>query len=231
MTLFYRKEVLNGRIFQTRIKTKIKEMINTKIKVEDETYDFGDMIDNEYVSDFPIYSHRMRSTFVKGAQLIDEFLTETDSNLVKMEAAFKKNFTDFQKLKEQEIKVYIEGRKTDLNSWFETKKREYNFWYGERVRSMDGKLATVDTKIQTLDNKIGRFVELERGFHATDSKAGIITLNKVKEIVRTATPTASGNTKGLINEDRVIELARSAVTIPSVEKATHTDIDNILKRR
>lgn len=101
-----------------------------------------------------------------------------------MEAAFKKNFTDFQRLKEQEIKVYIEGRKTDLNSWFETQKREYNFWYGQKVKSMDGKLATVDTKIQTLDNKIGRFVELERGFHATDSKAGIITQNKVRELAR-----------------------------------------------
>lgn len=62
--------------FKQESRQKIKEMINTKIKVEDETYDFGDMIDNEYVSDFPIYSHRMRSTFVKGAQLNIEFLTE-----------------------------------------------------------------------------------------------------------------------------------------------------------
>lgn len=210
--------------FRQGSRQKIKEMINTKIKVEDKTYDFGDMIDNEYVSDFPIYSHRMRSTFIKGAQLVDEFLSETDSNLVKMEDAFKKNFTDFQKRKEQEIKVYIEGRKTDINSWFDTQRREYNFWYGEKVQSMNGKLATVDKKIQTLDNKIGRFAELEQGLHATDSKAGLITLNKVKEIVRTATPTASGSTKGLISEDKVKELA------PKPQVATHYDVDEILKR-
>lgn len=102
----------------------------------------------------------------------------------------------------------------------------------KRIETLENKTSNVDT---TLKPKIG---ELETEItnlkaQATDTKAGLITQNKVRELARGAVviPNASGSTKGIINEDRVKELARSAVTIPSVEKATHTDIDNILNRR
>ncbi|CAM3398623.1 hypothetical protein [Pseudostreptobacillus hongkongensis] len=56
----------------------IKNMINQPITVEGTHYNFGDMIETEWISDFPNYSHRMRSTFVKGAEIVDNLMNEVE---------------------------------------------------------------------------------------------------------------------------------------------------------
>ena len=56
----------------------IKNMINQPITVEGIQYNFGDMIENEWISGFPIYSHRMRSTFVRGAEIVDNLMNEVE---------------------------------------------------------------------------------------------------------------------------------------------------------
>lgn len=53
---------------------EIKEILNRKIVVKGEQFNFTDMIDNETISDFPIYSHRIRSEFVKGVLATENFL-------------------------------------------------------------------------------------------------------------------------------------------------------------
>lgn len=60
----------------------IKNMINQPITVEGIQYNFGDMIENEWISDFPIYSHRMRSTFVRGAEIVDNLMNEVEQHAI-----------------------------------------------------------------------------------------------------------------------------------------------------
>lgn len=60
----------------------IKNMINQPITVEGTQYNFGDMIETEWISDFPNYSHRMRSAFVKGAEIVDNLMNEVEHHAI-----------------------------------------------------------------------------------------------------------------------------------------------------
>ena len=58
---------------------------NSKIEVEGQQYNFEDMIENEYISDFPKYSHRMRSNFVEIVRYTDLFFNKTRDGLLRIE--------------------------------------------------------------------------------------------------------------------------------------------------
>ena len=61
------------------------DKVNSKIEVEVQQYNFEDMIENEYISDFPKYSHRMRSNFVEIVRYTDLFFNKTRDGLLRIE--------------------------------------------------------------------------------------------------------------------------------------------------
>ena len=61
------------------------DKVNSKIEVEGQQYNFEDMIENEYISDFPKYSHRMRSNFVEIVRYTDLFFNKTRDGLLRIE--------------------------------------------------------------------------------------------------------------------------------------------------
>lgn len=48
-------------------------------------YNFTDLIENEYISDFPTYSQRVRTIAQRVASRFDDYLVEVDGNLKLME--------------------------------------------------------------------------------------------------------------------------------------------------
>ena len=61
------------------------DKVNSKIEVEGQQYNFEDMIENEYISDFPKYSYRMRSNFVEIVRYTDLFFNKTRDGLLRIE--------------------------------------------------------------------------------------------------------------------------------------------------
>ena len=61
------------------------DKVNSKIEVEGQQYNFDDMIENEYISDFPKYSYRMRSNFVEIVRYTDLFFNKTRDGLLRIE--------------------------------------------------------------------------------------------------------------------------------------------------
>lgn len=113
---------------QSKERKKLQEMIKSKIKVDGVIYDFKDMIENEYVSDFPVYSHRMRNTVAKGVELFDAFIVECDKNLYTMET----NVELYLNEKYNELVKKNEDLRNEHNKFTQNKNEEYKrtvaFW-------------------------------------------------------------------------------------------------------
>lgn len=86
-----------------------------QILVESNRYNFEEKIEDEWVSDFPEYSYRMRSNFVKGVRIIDSLLGEIVSTL-----------NDFRITKESELNSFKSAKERELNSLKSTKEQELN---------------------------------------------------------------------------------------------------------
>lgn len=130
---------------QSKEREKLHEMIKSKIKVDGVLYDFKDMIENEYVSDFPVYSHRMRNTVAKGVELFDAFIVECDKNLYTMETNVElylnEKYNELVKKNEDLRRNY----NTDVNNW-KNKFKEFN---NECQNKFNQGKADYDTYIKT----------------------------------------------------------------------------------
>lgn len=194
---------------------KIKPKIDNPIIVEDVTYNFSDFIENEWISHFPQYSHRMRSTFVKGAGIVDEHIANINQCLIQLEDELyrvydklsddkKAEVADFIQARQNEVNTFIQARKdevatfisdrkTEVTDFIKSKTNEVSTYISQKEGQITRFITTKDSEIKkrtdTLDNytknlegKIDQFNRVLQGGEATDTKLGLITLNKIREV-------------------------------------------------
>lgn len=136
---------------------KIKPKIDNPIIVEDVTYNFSDLIENEWISHFPQYSHRMRSTFVKGAGIVDEHIATINQCLIQLEDELYRVYDKLSDDKKAEVTEFIQSKKDVLVSFIQNKTNE-------------------------LDKYTNQLENIVKEREATDTKLGLITLNKIREV-------------------------------------------------
>lgn len=75
--------------FVTASRENLQNIINTKIEVDGQTYNFGDFIENEIISEFPTYSYKIRNLAVKLAEVTDKYLEELDKQFSENDKSYK----------------------------------------------------------------------------------------------------------------------------------------------
>lgn len=220
---------------------KIKPKIDKPIIVEDVTYNFSDFIENEWISHFPQYSHRMRSNFVKGAEIVDKHIANVNQCLIQLEdelyrvydklsddkkaevakfiQARQDEVNTFIQARKDEVATFISDRKTEVADFIKDRKNEVSTFISDKQNLVDefvkarknevadfikSKTNEVSDYISQKENQITRFIttkdseikkrtdtldkytnQLEnivKEREATDTKLGLITLNKIREV-------------------------------------------------
>lgn len=153
---------------------KIKPKIDNPIIVEDVTYNFSDLIENEWISHFPQYSHRMRSTFVKGAGIVDEHLANINQCLIELEDELyrvydklsddkKAEVTDFIQARQNEVNTFIQARKDEVASFISDRKTEVADFIKDRKNEVatfiSDKQHLIDEFVQARQNEVANFIQ------------------------------------------------------------------------
>lgn len=153
---------------------KIKPKIDNPIIVEDVTYNFSDFIENEWISHFPQYSHRMRSTFVKGAEIVDEHIANINQYLIQLEDELyrvydklsddkKAEVTEFIQARQNEVNEFIQARKDEVASFITDRKTEVADFIKDRKNEVStfisNKQHLVDEFVQARQNEVANFIQ------------------------------------------------------------------------
>lgn len=153
---------------------KIKPKIDNPIIVEDVTYNFSDLIENEWISHFPQYSHRMRSTFVKGAGIVDEHLANINQCLMQLEDELYRVYDKLSDDKKAEVTEFIEARQNEVNEFIQARKDEVATFISDRktevadfIKDRKNEVATfisekqhlVDEFVQARQNEVANFIQ------------------------------------------------------------------------
>lgn len=234
-------------VFKNMPSTKsIANMINTTISVEGQVYQFSDFIESEIISDFPTYSHRMRSTFVNAAKLVDTYLANILEKLNELETQLDTKYNNLSTEKRQEITTFIGDRKAEIaeyirlrqeeiQAYINSKNEEFKANINKRNAEMTSKTQTFerwyntkrilfDSKLDEINRKITQVNDVLQGVEAQENTAGLISISRVRTIVNNNVPVANENTAGKITEARVKQLIQT--TTPTIKRATLDDILN-----
>lgn len=153
---------------------KIKPKIDNPIIVEDVTYNFSDLIENEWISHFPQYSHRMRSTFVKGAGIVDEHLANINQCLIQLEDELYRVYDKLSDDKKAEVTVFIKARQNEVNTFIQARKDEVASFISDRktevadfIKDRKNEVATfisdkqhlIDEFVQARQNEVANFIQ------------------------------------------------------------------------
>lgn len=153
---------------------KIKPKIDNPIIVEDVTYNFSDLIENEWISHFPQYSHRMRSTFVKGAGIVDEHLANINQCLIQLEDELYRVYDKLSDDKKAEVTEFIQARQNEVNEFIQARKDEVASFISDRksevadfIKDRKNEVATfisdkqhlVDEFVQARQNEVANFIQ------------------------------------------------------------------------
>ena len=153
---------------------KIKPKIDNPIIVEDVTYNFSDLIENEWISHFPQYSHRMRSTFVKGAGIVDEHLANINQCLIQLEDELYRVYDKLSDDKKAEVTEFIQARQDEVNTFIQARKDEVATFISDRktevadfIKDRKNEVATfisnkqhlVDEFVQARQNEVANFIQ------------------------------------------------------------------------
>lgn len=153
---------------------KIKPKIDNPIIVEDVTYNFSDLIENEWISHFPQYSHRMRSTFVKGAGIVDEHLANINQCLIQLEDELYRVYDKLSDDKKAEVTEFIQARQNEVNEFIQARKDEVASFITDRktevadfIKDRKNEVATfisnkqhlVDEFVQARQNEVANFIQ------------------------------------------------------------------------
>lgn len=153
---------------------KIKPKIDNPIIVEDVTYNFSDLIENEWISHFPQYSHRMRSTFVKGAEIVDEHLANINQCLMQLEDELYRVYDKLSDDKKAEVTKFIQARQNEVNTFIQARKDEVASFITDRktevadfIKDRKNEVATfisekqhlVDEFVQARQNEVANFIQ------------------------------------------------------------------------
>lgn len=165
---------------------KIKPKIDNPIIVEDVTYNFSDLIENEWISDFPNYSHRMRSNFVKGAEIVDEHLANIDQCLIQLEDELYRVYDKLSDDKKAEVTDFIQSKKDEVANFIQSKTNEVSNYTSQKeqqiAKFIEGKDKEIKNRTDTLDKYTNQLENIVKEREATDNKLGLITLNKIREV-------------------------------------------------
>lgn len=163
---------------------KIKPKIDNPIIVEDVTYNFSDLIENEWISHFPQYSHRMRSTFVKGAGIVDEHLANINQCLIQLEdelyrvydklsddiEAGAKDLMEgvqaevdtFIQARNDEVASFISDRKTEVTDFIKDRKNEVAIFISDKQNLVDEFVKARKTEvadfIKSKTNEVSKYI-------------------------------------------------------------------------
>ena len=153
---------------------KIKPKIDNPIIVEDVTYNFSDLIENEWISHFPQYSHRMRSTFVTGAEIVDEHIANINQCLIQLEDELYRVYDKFSDDKKAEVTSFIQARQNEVNTFIQARKDEVASFISDRktevadfIKDRKNEVATfisekqhlVDEFVQARQNEVANFIQ------------------------------------------------------------------------
>lgn len=153
---------------------KIKPKIDNPIIVEDVTYNFSDLIENEWISHFPQYSHRMRSTFVKGAGIVDEHIANINQCLMQLEDELYRVYDKLSDDKKAEVTGFIQARQNEVNTFIQARKDEVASFITDRktevadfIKDRKNEVATfisekqhlVDEFVQARQNEVANFIQ------------------------------------------------------------------------
>ena len=153
---------------------KIKPKIDNPIIVEDVTYNFSDLIENEWISHFPQYSHRMRSTFVKGAEIVDEHIANINQYLIQLEDELYRVYDKLSDDKKAEVTGFIQARQNEVNEFIQARKDEVASFISDRktevadfIKDRKNEVATfisekqhlVDEFVQARQNEVANFIQ------------------------------------------------------------------------
>lgn len=153
---------------------KIKPKIDNPIIVEDVTYNFSDLIENEWISHFPQYSHRMRSTFVKGAGIVDEHIANINQCLMQLEDELYRVYDKLSDDKKAEVTGFIQTRQNEVNEFIQARKDEVASFISDRktevadfIKDRKNEVATfisdkqhlVDEFVQARKNEVANFIQ------------------------------------------------------------------------
>ena len=153
---------------------KIKPKIDNPIIVEDVTYNFSDLIENEWISHFPQYSHRMRSTFIKGAGIVDEHLANINQCLIQLEDELYRVYDKLSDDKKAEVTEFIQARQNEVNEFIQARKDEVASFISDRksevadfIKDRKNEVATfisdkqylVDEFVQARQNEVANFIQ------------------------------------------------------------------------
>lgn len=153
---------------------KIKPKIDNPIIVEDVTYNFSDLIENEWISHFPQYSHRMRSTFVKGAGIVDEHLANINQCLIQLEDELYRVYDKLSDDKKAEVTKFIQARQNEVNTFIQARKDEVATFISDRktevadfIKDRKNEVATfisdkqhlIDEFVRARQNEVANFIQ------------------------------------------------------------------------
>jgi hypothetical protein len=165
---------------------KIKPKIDNPIIVEDVTYNFSDLIENEWISHFPQYSHRMRSTFVKGAGIVDEHIANINQCLIQLEDELYRVYDKLSDDKKAEVTEFIQSKKYEVANFIQSKTNEVSNYTSQKeqqiAKFIEGKDKEIKNRTDTLDKYTNQLENIVKEREATDTKLGLITLNKIREV-------------------------------------------------
>lgn len=180
---------------------KIKPKIDNPIVVEDVTYNFSDLIENEWISHFPQYSHRMRSTFVKGAGIVDEHLANINQCLIQLEDELYRVYDKLSDDKKAEVTVFIKARQNEVNTFIQARKDEVASFISDRKTEVadfiKDRKNEVSTFISDKQNLVDEFVQKRK-----DEVSNFITdkQNIVDEFVKARKTEVADFIKSKTNE-------------------------------
>lgn len=152
---------------------KIKPKIDNPIIVEDVTYNFSDLIENEWISHFPQYSHRMRSTFVKGAGIVDEHIANINQGLIQLEDELYRVYDklsddieagakDLMEGVQAEVDTFIQARNDEVASFISDRKTEVTDFIKDRKNEVatfiSDKQHLVDEFVQKRKDEVSNFI-------------------------------------------------------------------------
>ncbi len=151
-------------LLQEKMK-QIKQMISEQIEVEGRFYNFDELIENEIVSEFPKYSHRMRSQFIKGVELIEELIDYFNRTLDEIKGYHESISTDTKESLSKQITNEKDALAQQTNKTRESLQRE------------------IQAKITEWANLKKEIERIKDHSKATETQLGLVTLRDIKNAV------------------------------------------------
>lgn len=205
---------------------KINDLTTQKITVDEVQYNFTDFIENEYISDFPTYSQRVRTIAQKVASRFDDYLVEVDGNLKLMEQGLNNRVTDYINTTQQGYEHWETEKQNSYNEWERNKQETYNNWERDKQNSYNQweqeKQQSYNTWEQNKQQSYNQWEQNKQNeYNEWTNNNETIFNNKIENIDRRiesfdrleSKTVATESQAGVISEGRVKQLINTTVPV------------------